>query len=99
MAETVDELTINFTDPEGKLLVKELEKHVLTRGSWATLLFRYQELDKATETYGEPKASIRRYQKRDGEYRRQSHFNISSAKQALEIAKILETWFSAPSSS
>lgn len=93
MAETVDEITINFTDENGELVVKEVDKHILTRGSWSTVLFKYQDLDKQTKEYGEIKASIRRYQKRDGVYRKQSHFNISSAKQALEIAKMLEKWF------
>lgn len=94
MAEEIDEISMNFTDENGELVVKEIDKQILTRGSWTTILFKYQDLDKQTKEYGEMKASIRRYQKRGGEYRKQSHFNISSKKQALEIAAVLEKWFS-----
>src|SRR5690606_32937562 len=33
--ETVEDLTMNFQDEEGTLLVKELDKEVLTKGGWA----------------------------------------------------------------
>lgn len=45
MAETVDELTIEYVD-EGVVTVKELDKQVLTKGAWATLIFRYQDWDR-----------------------------------------------------
>jgi hypothetical protein len=39
-----------------------------------------------------PYLTIRRYQKRDGEYQQKSKFNISSEKQAKEIIAALEGW-------
>ncbi len=92
MAETIDDITINWEDEEGHLMVKELKKEVLTKGSWSTIMFMYQEMDKATEEYKPAKIRVSRYQKRNGHYMQQSKFNISSAKQAKQLADILATW-------
>lgn len=81
MAETVDELTVSYSEGETEI-VQELDKAILSKGSWATVLFRYREWDRAKEVYGPEKYSIRRYQKRGGEFRQQSKFNISSKAQA-----------------
>lgn len=91
MATTVEELTIAYED-DGVELVKELDKEVLTKGAWATVMFRYQDWSAAKEAYSVEKYTIRRYQKRDGEYQPKSKFNISSPKQALKIIEILQTW-------
>lgn len=91
-AATVEELTMNFHDEEGNLLVKELDKEVLTKGGWATLIFRYQDLDKASGKFKAPKYAIRRYQKSSGEYKMKSKFVVSSAAQALKLSEILVRW-------
>lgn len=91
MAETVDELTVEYTD-NGVVTVKELDKTVLTKGAWATLIYRYQDFDRKKEEYGPDKYTIRRYQKRNGEYQQKSKFNISSADQARKIIAALEEW-------
>ena len=92
MAENIDDLTIAFYQDDRNVL-KELEKTVLTRGNWTTIMYLFQELNKKTNEYEAPKVSIRRYQKRGGIYKQQSKFNISSAKQGREIAAILLKWF------
>lgn len=92
MAETIDDITINWEDEEGRLLVKELKKEVLTKGSWSTIIFLYQEMDKRTNEYKPPKIRVGRYQKRGGRYSLQSKFNISSAKQAKQLVDVLEVW-------
>ena len=94
MAETVDELTVTYED-DGIETVKELDKKVLTKGAWATLMFRYQEWNKTKSEYGPDKYTIRRYQKRNGEYQQKSKFNISSEKQAQEIVEALQGWLAA----
>lgn len=91
MAETVDDLTVSYTDG-GVETVKELDKVILSKGAWATLLFRYQDWDRSKETYGPDKYTIRRYQKRNGEYWQKSKFNISSKAQAEAIIKALQDW-------
>ena len=92
MAENIDDLTIAFYQDD-RNVIKELEKIVLTRGNWTTIMYKFQELNKKTEEYEAPKVSIRRYQKRGGIYKQQSKFNISSAKQGREMARILVGWF------
>jgi hypothetical protein len=91
VAETIDELTVEYTD-EGILTTKELDKVVLSKGAWSTILFRYQDWDRKKEEYGPEKYTIRRYQKRNGEYRQQSKFNISSKDQARQLIEALQKW-------
>jgi len=91
MAEKVEDLTVTYTE-DGIDTTKELGKVILSKGSWATLLFRYQDWDRAKEDYGPERFTIRRYQKRGGEYRQQSKFNISSRAQAQALVEALQTW-------
>jgi len=91
MAETIDELTINYEE-DGKLVQKELDKVVLSKGAWSTIIYRYQDWNRQKEEYGPEKYTIRRYQKRNGEYMQRSKFNISSKDQATNIIKALQTW-------
>ena len=91
MASTVDELTVNYTDA-GVQTVKELDKVVLSKGAWATVIFKYQDWDRRKEEYGPEKFTIRRYQKRNNEYMPKSKFNISSKDQAEKIIDALQTW-------
>ena len=91
MASTPEELTITYR--EGDLeLVRELDKEILSKGAWTTILFRYQEWNNAKQEYGPEKYSIRRYQKRNGEYQQKSKFNISSKEQARRIIEALSRW-------
>jgi hypothetical protein len=71
MTESIDDLTVTYTEG-GIETTKELDKVVLSRGSWATILYRYQDWDRAKNAYGPERFTIRRYQKRNGEYRQQS---------------------------
>ncbi|MDP3480433.1 MAG: hypothetical protein Q8R88_11720 [Desulfoprunum sp.] len=91
MSNNVDDLTVNYEE-EGVLLVKELGKEVLSKGAWTTILFRYQNWDKAKGEYSQEMYSIRRYQKRQGEYFPKSKFNISSIEQAQKIVTTLQSW-------
>ena len=91
MAETVEELTVTYEDG-GIETIKELDKKVLTKGAWATIIYRYQDWNRTKEEYSPDKFTIRRYQKRDGEYQQKSKFNISSEKQAKEIILALQEW-------
>tara|TARA_R110000868_G_scaffold8205_3_gene42495 strand:+ start:90633 stop:90923 length:291 start_codon:yes stop_codon:yes gene_type:complete len=94
MAETVDELTITYTE-DGIDTVKELDKVVLTKGAWSTIMYKFQDWNRTKEEYGPPKFSIRRYQKRNGQYQAKSKFNISSVDQAEKIIEALQTWIKA----
>lgn len=91
MAETVDELTVRYEE-DGIETVKELDKVVLSKGAWSTILYRYQDWDRAKQEYGPDKYTIRRYQKRNGVYMQKSKFNISSKDQAKNIIAALQNW-------
>ena len=92
MAETIDEVSYNYED-EGKLVRRELKKEILTKGAWATVMFLYEEMDRKTEKWGDPKVSIVRFKKFNGQYRKQSSFNISSRKQADQIVNVMQRWY------
>ena len=91
MSSTIEELSVAYEE-DGIEVVKELDKAVLTKGTWATLLFRYQQWEPAKEAYSEDKYTIRRYRKMKGEYRAQSKFNISGREQARKLIEILREW-------
>lgn len=95
MAETLEELSYNYED-EGKLVRKEVDRAVLSKGAWATLMFLYQELDRQTENWREPKIAIVRFKKSGGVYRKQSSFNISSERQARQVVEVIEKWYGPP---
>ena len=90
-ATTPDELTITYSE-DGIDIVEELDKVVLSKGAWTTILYRYKEWNRTKEEYGNDKYSIRRYQKRNGEYLPKSKFNISSPDQAKKIVEALQEW-------
>lgn len=91
MAEDIDSLTVNYEE-DGVFVVKELDRQVLSRGAWSTILFRYQEYDRKAGVYGVDKFTIRRYQKRNGQFQAKSKFNISSRAQAEKIIDTLAKW-------
>ena len=92
MAETLDELTYDYEE-DGVLVRKELDRAVLTKGGWATMMFLFQELDRKSGKFRAPKMAIVRFKKSKGSYRKQSSFNISSEKQARQIAEVFEQWY------
>ncbi|MGB3222123.1 MAG: hypothetical protein WBB23_04905 [Desulforhopalus sp.] len=93
MSTTIEDLTINYEE-DGIQVVKETGKEVLSKGAWTTILYRFQNLDRKTGEFGKDMFTIRRYQKRQGEYVMKSKFNISSSEQAKKIIEILEKWTS-----
>ena len=91
MAADVNDITIQYEE-DGVVLVKEIDKEILSKGLWTTILFRYQQWDKRKKEYGGDSYAIRRYQKVHGDYQQKSKFVISSSKQAKMIVETLEKW-------
>ena len=91
MATTPDELSVTYQE-DGINVVDELDKKILSKGAWTTIIFRYREWNRSKEEYGKDKYSIRRYQKRNGEYQQKSKFNISSPDQAQQLIEALTEW-------
>ena len=92
MAETIDEISIDWKDENGQQLVRQVKKEVLTSGAWSTIMFMYQDLDRKAGEFGPKKIRVVRYQKRGGKFIPQSKFNISSARQAKRIIEIIQNW-------
>ena len=92
MAETLEELTYDYEE-DGTLVRKEIDRIVLSKGGWATMMFLFQELDRKRGQFRAPKMAIVRFKKSKGSYRKQSSFNISSEKQARQIAAAFEQWY------
>jgi hypothetical protein len=90
VAENINEITITYED-EGETVIEELDKIVLTKGPWSTILFRYKERDRKTGTLGPPKATIKRYQKHQGVYKKRDSINLT-AKTAKMLADMLYSW-------
>jgi hypothetical protein len=80
----VEELTVEWIE-DGEMRVKQLAKRILSRGSWASIAFKFQELDPKTKQYRRPKLTVRRWRWIGGQYKYQSKFNISGVKQLMEI--------------
>ena len=91
MSSSVEDLTVDYEE-DGILVSKELDKVILTKGAWSTIIFKYQDWDRKKQEYGPDKFSIRRYQKRSGQYQYKSKFNISSVDQAKKIIAALQNW-------
>ncbi|MGD8555824.1 MAG: hypothetical protein PVJ14_00570 [Chromatiales bacterium] len=91
MAASPEELTVTWEE-DGIEVIKELDKRVLSKGAWTTILFRYQDWNRSKEEYSGDKYTIRRYQKRNGQYQQKSKFNISSRDQAQQIVDALNEW-------
>jgi len=91
MVSTVEELTVNYEE-DGKLVVKELDKVILSKGAWATVIFKYQQWDRSKDDYSPERFTIRRYRKMNDQYRQQGKFNISSVGQAQKIIDALTNW-------
>jgi len=91
MAEDIDELSVNW-DEGGTVTVEQLDKVILSRGGWVTILFKYREQNTRTGAWSKVKFTIRRYQKKSGVFRQQSKFNISSIAQAKSLCAALDNW-------
>lgn len=91
MSATADELTVDYREG-GVQLVQELDKVVLSRGAWTTVVFKYREWEARRAEYGPVRFTVRRYQKRNDRYQQRSRFTISSADQARKLIAALGRW-------
>ena len=87
----IDDVTVSYKEDDVEV-VKELDKRILSKGAWATVMFKFQDWNKTTQAYGPEKYTIRRFQKRGDKYLLKSKFTISSADQAQKIIEILTEW-------
>ena len=94
MSSNIEDLTVSYEE-DGLQLVKELDKVVLSKGAWTTILFRYQNLNRTSGEFSHDMYSIRRYQKRQGSYipRPDDEADMKAGRitreQALELVECL----------
>ena len=91
MANEIDDLTIQYEE-DGQVLIEELDKLILHRGAWTTILFLYREWDPKQEDFSAPKAGLRRYQKTSGTFRKRDAINLTE-KTAPLLVEQLRAWF------
>ena len=91
MWESIDDITLE-QEEDGELICEILDRVVLSKGAWSTILFKIREMDKRKGEMGPVKFTIRRYRKMKGVYRQQSKFNISSVAQATKRIEGLQKW-------
>ena len=91
MASNVNDITITYEE-DGIQVLKEVDKQILSKGGWATIIYKYKQWDNNKQAYGPDRFTIRRYRKINDEYRQQAKFNISSVDQAKKIIAALEKW-------
>lgn len=90
MAETIQEICITY-EQDGATLIEELDKVVLTKGVWSTILFRYREFDQVAQKWGPAKATLRRFQKHQGAYKKRDTVNLTAAT-SKELITVLQEW-------
>lgn len=91
MFSEIDDINIDYEE-DGIQLVKQIDKAVLSKGAWVTIIFHYKQWEQAKGDYGPDRFTIRRYRKMNDEYRQQAKFNISSVDQAKKIMDALNGW-------
>ena len=91
MSERIYDLTVEYVE-DGIVTLKELDKRILTKGTWCTILYKIQTWNRSKQAYNPVSYTIRRYQKRVGGFKQQSKFTISSNKQARKIVDALTKW-------
>jgi hypothetical protein len=92
MVETLDELSYDVEE-DGVLVRRQIDRVVVARGAWATLMFLYEELDRATGSFRAPKIAVARFKKFRGAYRRHSVFTLASVAEARALTDVFERWF------
>lgn len=88
-----EDLTVSWTE-NGKEVVRELDRLVVQKSSsWATIAFLFEELDTTTDTYGSPRAQVRRYRKRGGRWQVNGKLVIGNEEAARNLARAIQKWF------
>ncbi|WP_100622974.1 hypothetical protein [Candidatus Coxiella mudrowiae] len=91
MSETIDDLTVEYVE-DGIVTLRQLDKVILTKGAWCTILYKIQTWNRSKQAYNPVSYTIRRYQKRAGEFKQRYKFTISSNEQAQKIVDALTKW-------
>jgi hypothetical protein len=78
-------------EADGRLVRRQLARQVLSRGSWPTALYLYQELDPRTDEWRPAKVALVRFQSKRGQLRKHASITLGAA-QARAAAAQLTAW-------
>lgn len=92
--QSVEELTIAREGDERMAPRRELKKKVLTGGSWATVMYMFEELKRAKsgDEWSEPRLALVRYRKLKGAYKFQKEFAFTNMEHVKEMNATLTAW-------
>lgn len=88
--EDIDDVSFE-AEADGRLVRRQLGRHVLARGSWPTAMYLYQELDPRTEEWRPVKVALVRFQSKHGQLRKHASITLGAA-QARAAAAQLTAW-------
>lgn len=92
---------IGFDDPhdlsydledDGREVRRQLDARVWVRGGWATGIYHFEELDRATDTWRAPRAAVIRFRKVRGGWRLHATINLAPAI-VHALGATLAAWF------
>ena len=92
-AQSIDDISFDWEE-DGRQVRRELDRRVLSRGGWPTVMYLYQELDLQTDAWRPAKVALVRYQSKRGMLRKHASITLGEVK-SLELAAALEQWFGA----
>ena len=88
----IDEITMNYVK-KGKLLKKELKRHVIKRGFiYCVILFKFQAWSNERKEYSAPAYSIRGYKKYKGLWEPYCRLDFTKEENIKEMIETLGEW-------
>ena len=89
MFENISELSIS-TEQDGRIIIKQLAKHIIETSAFPVLLFCYQPWNEKEKNYGAEEYLLVRYQRKHEQYVAIAKFRINGKEQAEKIAEALK---------
>jgi hypothetical protein len=91
--EELDDIRWDWEE-DGQQVRRELGRQTWQHGGWATVMFLFEERDRAEpERWKPPQVAIVRFQKTRGVWRKHAMWNLHGADEAREVAATLRGWF------
>ena len=90
--EELDDIRWDWEE-DGRLVRREVDRRTFARGGWATVLFLYEELDAAADTWKPARVAVVRFQKVRGLWKKHAAWNLDGEREAREVIDALVAWF------
>ena len=91
--EDLDDIRWDWEE-DGVQVRRELGRRTWQHGGWATVMFLFEERDRAApDEWKPPQVAIVRFQKARGVWRKHAAWNLTGADEARAVAATLVGWF------